>query len=72
MPQRLKDLREHNNLTQKDIANILGIKQQQYFKYEKEINEISLKYLVELAKIYNTSTDYILGVTNEKEPYKKI
>lgn len=72
MSQRLKNLREHNNLSQKDIADILNIKHQQYQRYEKEINQISLKYLIKLAEYYNTSTDYILGITNEKEPYKKI
>ena len=72
MPQRLKELREHNNLTQRDIANILNLKQQQYQRYEKDINKIGLKYLIQLAEYYKTSTDYILGVTNEKEPYKKI
>lgn len=72
MSQRLKDLREHNNLSQSDIAKILNIKQQQYFKYEKGINEISIKYLIELSKYYNTSIDYILGMTNEKKPYKKL
>lgn len=72
MSQRLKNLREHNNLSQKDIADVLNIKHQQYQRYEKEINQISLKYLIKLAEYYNTSTDYILGITNEKEPYKKI
>lgn len=72
MSQRLKYLREHNNLSQRDISNILGIKYQQYQRYEKEINKISLKYLIKLAEYYKTSTDYILGITDEKEPYHKI
>lgn len=71
MSQRLKELREHNNLSQYDIAKILNIKQQQYYKYEKEINKISSKYLIKLANYYNTSIDYILGITDEKKPYQK-
>lgn len=72
MSQRLKELREHNNISQNEIAKILNIKQQQYSRYEKDLNKISLKYLILLAKYYNTSTDYILGITNEKTPYHKI
>ena len=74
MSQRLKELREHNNnkISQQKIADYLGIKKQQYFKYEKGINEIGIKYLIALAKYYNVSTDYILGLTDEKEPYHKI
>lgn len=72
MPQRIKELREHNNLTQRDMEKILNIPYQQYQRYEKDINKIALKYLIELAKYYNTSTDYILGITDEKEPYHKI
>ena len=72
MSQRLKELREHNNLTQRDMEKILNIPFQQYQRYEKEINKIGLKYLIALAKYYNTSTDYILGITDEKTPYQKI
>ncbi len=72
MSLRLKELREHNNLTQRDIANLLKITYQQYQKYEYNKQEIMLKYLIELAKYYNTSTDYILGITDEKKPYQKI
>lgn len=72
MSLRLKELREHNNLSQRDIANVLKITYQQYQKYEYNKQEIMLKYLIQLAEYYNTSTDYILGITNEKEPYHKI
>lgn len=72
MSQRLKELREHNNLSQKEIADILKIKYQQYQKYEYAINEIGIKYLIKLAEYYNTSTDYILGITDEKTPYQKV
>lgn len=69
---RLKDLREDRELLQKDIANMLNMKQQQYSRYETDENEISVTLLKQLAIFYNTSTDYILRLTNEKKPYPKI
>ncbi len=68
---RLKDLREDRDLYQKDIAEILNIKQQQYSRYETDINEISVTLLKELAIFYNTSTDYILRLTEEPKPYPR-
>ena len=69
---RLKDLREDNELLQKDIAKVLNIKQQQYSRYETDQNEISVTLLKQLAVFYNASTDYILKLTNEKKPYPRI
>ena len=68
---RLKDLREDKELLQKDIAKMLNMKQQQYSRYETDENEISVTLLKQLAIFYNTSTDYILRLTNEKKPYPK-
>lgn len=68
---RLKDLREDKELLQKDIAKILNMKQQQYSRYETDENEITVTLLKKLAKFYNTSTDYILRLTNKKEPYPR-
>lgn len=68
---RLKDLREDRDLYQKDIAKFLNIKQQQYSRYETDVNEISVTLLKQLANYYNTSTDYILRLTNEIKPYPK-
>ena len=68
---RLKDLREDRDLYRKDIAEILNIKQQQYSRYETDINEISVTLLKELAIFYNTSTDYILRLTEEPKPYPR-
>lgn len=68
---RLKDLREDKELLQKDIAEILNMKQQQYSRYETDENEITVTLLKKLAKFYNTSTDYILRLTNQKEPYPR-
>lgn len=70
--RRLKDLREDNDLMQKEVANFLKITQQQYSRYELGIRIIPLNKLEKLADFYNTSIDYILGRTNEKNPYPKI
>ena len=66
---RLKDLREDNNLTQKDVAKHLNIKQNTYSQYESEKRQIPLSSLIALARFYNTSTDYILGLTDVDKPY---
>ena len=68
---RLKDLREDKDMYQKDIAKILNIKQQQYSRYETDETEISVTLLKELAEFYETSTDYILRLTDIKKPYPK-
>ncbi len=62
---RLRDLREDNDLTQAKIAKILLITQQQYSLYEKGYRDIPIPALIKLADLYNTSTDYILGRTND-------
>lgn len=68
---RIKDLREDKDLTQNDIAKILNITQAQYSRIEKEIYQLSYDGLIKLALFYNTSTDYILGLTNIKKAYPK-
>jgi len=69
--QRIKDLREDRDLYQKDLANLLNVSQAQYSRIETGENEITLDSLIRLARFYNVSTDYILGLTNEKKPYSK-
>ncbi len=68
---RIRNLREDKDLYQKDIAKFLNIKQQQYSRYETDVNEISVTLLKQLAIFYNTSTDYILRLTNETKPYPR-
>lgn len=68
---RLKDLREDADLTQKAIAEYLHIKQNTYSQYETGQRQIPLDMLIALARYHNTSTDYILGLTNVKKPYPK-
>ena len=67
----LKDLREDKDLLQKDIADLLSIKQQQYSLYETGKRDLPLELAIILSDFYNTSIDYIGGKTNIKQPYKK-
>ena len=66
---RIRDLREDNDLTQKEIAEYLHIKQNTYSQYENGQRQIPLDSLIALAKFYKTSTDYILGLTDNPKPY---
>ena len=61
---RLKDLREDHDLVQKEVAALLGIDQRVYSNYETGKREIPTRFVVMLADRYNTTTDYILGRTN--------
>lgn len=67
---RLRDLREDHDTVQKKIAAFLGIDQRVYSNYETGKREIPTRFVISLARLYNTSTDYILGMTNETRPYK--
>lgn len=71
MNSRLRDLREDADLNQTQIAQYLGMSQTGYSKYETGENDIPTQVLIKLAKYYKTSIDYILGVSNDKSPYKK-
>ncbi len=72
MYSRLKDLREDKDLLQKDIAKVIETTQQYYSEYEKGNRPIPTEKVIKLALFYNTSTDYILGLTNEIKPYPRI
>ena len=66
--KRLKDLREDHDLKQSDVAEILGISQQYYQCYESGKNELPTRHLITLARFYNISADYILGLTDTPRP----
>jgi len=68
---RLKEIREDKDLTQKDIAKILNTTQQQYSKYEIGTRLIPLDKINILAKFYKTSIDYLIGETDERKAYPK-
>lgn len=67
---RIRDLREDRDLTQQEIAAYLHIKQNTYSQYENGLRQLPIEHLISLAKFYQTSTDYILGLTKEKKPYR--
>lgn len=69
---RLRDLREDHDLTQTQVGKLLGIRQTVYSRYERGFQTIPIEHLLLLADFYHTSTDYILGRTNEIQPYKRI
>ena len=60
---RLRDLREDHDLTQQQVADYLGMKQPQYSRYERGIRDIPTDVLIRLARLYKTTTDYILGIS---------
>lgn len=61
--QRLRDLREDSDLTQAQVAEILGTSQTMYARYERGANELPIRHLIALSKLYHVSTDYILGLS---------
>ncbi|MEH2935051.1 helix-turn-helix transcriptional regulator [Acutalibacter sp. JLR.KK004] len=71
MLQRIKDLREDHDLFQKDVAAYLQCSQVCYSRYERGDREIPLNVLIKLSQLYNTSTDYLLGLTDEPKPYPR-
>ncbi len=68
---RLKEIRDDRRITQKEIAKLLNTTQQQYSKYEIGIQMIPVEKLIILADFYHTSIDYLLGRTDERNPYPK-
>lgn len=66
---RIRDLREDHDYTQQQIADYLNIRQNTYSQYETGSRQIPVDVLITLAKLYNTSTDYLLGITDTKAPY---
>lgn len=68
---RLKEIREDNDLYQKDIAKYINMSQNGYSSYENEIRDIPTDVLKKLADFYHTSIDYLLYRTDERKPYPK-
>lgn len=66
---RLRELREDNDLTQKALADFLHIRQNTYSQYETGTRQLPLEALIQLAQYFRTSTDYLLGLTDEPKPY---
>lgn len=62
--QRIRNLREDHDMTQAQVAKVLGTSQTMYARYERGANEMPIRHLISLAKLYHVSTDYILSLTN--------
>ena len=67
--QRIRNLREDRDLTQKEIAQFLNIKQNTYSRYETNDRDIPIDVMNQLADFYNTSVDYLMGRTDNPTPY---
>lgn len=63
---RIRDLREDNDMTQQEVADKLFIQREVYRRYETGTREIPFSLIIELAKLYEVSIDYIAGITNDK------
>ena len=69
--RRVRDLWEDHDYTQREIAALPGITQPQYFRYEQGYRDLPTDILIALANLYETSTDYILGLTQDPRPSRK-
>lgn len=64
--KRIRDLREDSDYTQEYVASVLGTSQTMYARYERGANELPIRHLIELCKLYEISADYILGLSDTK------
>ncbi|EGP4872850.1 helix-turn-helix transcriptional regulator [Enterococcus faecium] len=71
MFQRIRDLREDNDLTQQQIAKLLNVSQSTYSRYENGELDIPMQTVIKLAHHYNTSVDYLVNMTDIRTPYKR-
>ena len=69
--RRIKDLREDNDWTQQNIADMLHISRSAYSAYENGTNAVPIEVLIRLSDIFGTSIDYLLELTNNPSPYKR-
>ena len=64
--QRMRELREDRDLTQQEVAEVLGTSQTMYARYERGANELPIRHLLTLCRYYGVSSDYFLGLTDRK------
>ncbi len=69
--ERIRNLREDNDRKQRELAEYLNVSQNTYSQYESGTIALSAENAIMLAKYYNTSVDYLLGLTDERTPYKR-
>jgi len=70
--RKIGDLRIDSDKTQQEIADVLKCNRQVYARYERGIREIPVSMIIELAKYYHVSTDYLLGQTDDPAPHGRI
>ena len=66
---RLRDLREDHDFSQQFVADYLGMKQPQYSRYERGLRDVPTDILIRLTHLYKTTSDYILGLTDDPRPH---
>ncbi len=71
MIEKIRGLREDNDLTQQQLADILGTSQTMYARYERGANELPIRHLITLCHFYNISADYLLDTTPDKNKRHK-
>ncbi len=64
--RRIRDLREDSDYSQEDVAVVLDTSQTMYSRYERGANELPIRHLLKLCKLYRVSSDYILGISDKK------
>ncbi len=64
--ERIRELREDHDLTQRDVAALLGTTQQVYSRYEQGVNELPIRHLITLCKYYKVDSDYVLGLSEKQ------
>lgn len=67
----IRNLREDHGFTQKQVAELLNVKQNTYSQYEIGVLHYPIEVLIKLSDLYETSVDYLLGLTEENKPYKR-
>jgi len=70
MRLRIRDVREDHDLTQQQVAEYLMCDQSLYSKYERGERDVPLNIMIKLAQFYKTSIDYLVGLTENKQPYR--
>ena len=68
---RLKDIREDRDITQKEIADYLHVRQNTYSQYESGKRQLPIEVLIALARFYQVTTDYLLGLSDVPDPYNE-
>ena len=66
--KRIRDLREDHDMSQRQVAKILGTSQTMYARYERGASELPVRHLIRLAQYYHVSMEYIVGLTDNKTP----